>query len=170
MTTPEYCTFDGDPTNLIQPYRPSVNDMGGAAFVNDDADPPIAEQNVCAPDINEMQELIVRACRMMETCRVDYYWSGSALTLQAFASTNDIHTAASFSTAVVSTGIYEITHPAATLPATNWRPEVILLQDLAGAGMTIDCVKMSTTVTRVRVYNASGAASNGAANFRLRYY
>jgi hypothetical protein len=93
MTTPDYCTLDGDPTNGIAPYSPGVADMGGAAFVNDDVEPPVTEQNVMARDINQMQKLLVRACRMMPAAKFDITFSSGGRILNGFKSHNDLFVA-----------------------------------------------------------------------------
>jgi hypothetical protein len=92
MTTPTFCTLDGDVATSVGPYTPSVDDMGGAAFEDDDIYPPKPTEQVTAADINQMQQLLVRACRMMPKAS---FWvrvvSGTA-TLLGFKSCSDLFT------------------------------------------------------------------------------
>jgi len=91
MSTPEYCTLDGDPGTSVHPYVPTVDDMGGAAFVDDDVDPPEPEENVMSRDINQMQELLVRACKMMPKASFEVrYTSAGVLEIFGFKSCNSL--------------------------------------------------------------------------------
>lgn len=129
MTTPTYCTFDGDIANGVFPYTPSVSDMGGAAFVNDDVYPPKPEENVTAEDVNSMQKLIERACRMIPKASFHVSLSGSAVTLVGFRSCSDLLTAANVTVSVAdpySTGstVVQIRWPLHCLPAAAVGPLV----------------------------------------------
>jgi len=119
MSTPEYCTLDGDPGTSVQPYVPTVDDMGGAAFVDDDVDPPEPEENVMARDVNQMQELLVRACRMMPKASfMVRYASTGTLTLLGFKSSNDLFLSSQV-TLTAGTNAFTIRWPLAKLPIAS---------------------------------------------------
>lgn len=89
MTIPTYCTLDGNESSGIYPYTPSVADMGGAAFVNDDVYPPKENENVTAEAVNQMQKLIVRACKMMPKASFHVSLSSGVASLVGFTSCSD---------------------------------------------------------------------------------
>jgi hypothetical protein len=88
--TPKYCTLDGDPANGIAPYLPGVHDMGGAAYIDDDAEGgPVPEQDCMADDVNQMQKLLVRACRMIPKASFDLSLASTVVTLNGFIACNE---------------------------------------------------------------------------------
>jgi hypothetical protein len=120
MPTPEYCTLDGDPGTSVQPYVPTVDDMGGAAFVDDDVDPPEPEENVMSRDINQMQELLVRACRMIPKAsfHVRYVSATSTITLIGFKSSNNLFLSSQV-TLTAGTNAFTIRWPLRLLPTAT---------------------------------------------------
>lgn len=85
----EYCVLDGDPANGIAPRNPTVDDMGGAQFVDDDVYPPKENEQVTCGDINQMEKLLVRACRMMPAASFWVRKTGANATLLGFKSQSD---------------------------------------------------------------------------------
>jgi hypothetical protein len=87
--TIDYCVLDGDPANNIAPRNPTVDDMGGAEFVDDDVYPPKETEQVTAGDVNQMEKLLVRACRMMPAASFWVSKINSTATLLGFKSQSD---------------------------------------------------------------------------------
>lgn len=129
MTIPTFCTLTGDSVNGVFPYKPSVADMGGAAFVNDDVYPPKEEENVTAEAVNQMQKLIERACRMMPTASFHVSLTSSAVTLIGFRDASDNLSTSNISVSLndhFSTGntVIQIRWPLHSLPQAAIGPTV----------------------------------------------
>lgn len=84
-----YCVLDGDPANGVLPRNPTVDDMGGAAFVDDDVYPPKETEQVTSGDINQMEKLLVRACRMTPAASFWVRKTGANAELLGFKSQSD---------------------------------------------------------------------------------
>jgi hypothetical protein len=59
MTSPAFLVYDADPANGINPYRPSLNDVGGGQKLDDSFYPPDPVTMPTAADFNEMGGLLV---------------------------------------------------------------------------------------------------------------
>lgn len=169
MPTPIYCTLDGDPGTSVQPYIPTVDDMGGAAFVDDDIDPPEPEENVMARDINQMQELLVRACRMMPKASFEVRYNNvtPTLTLLGFKSCNGLFLSSQVTLTQISNG-FTAKWPIELLPVAIVGPmiSVSYLSVLDGAsneieGHAIVSQSVDATYAYVSVELVSSEASTG---------
>lgn len=67
--SPEYFVIEGD-GGVNAPARPTVDQVGGAAFVNDTANPPIPDQQPVAEDFNQITLCAWSAAKMMPAIRV----------------------------------------------------------------------------------------------------
>lgn len=59
MTSPNFNTYDADPANGINPYRPSLNDVGGGQKQDDSQYLPDPVTMFTAADFNEIGQLCV---------------------------------------------------------------------------------------------------------------
>jgi hypothetical protein len=144
MTTPEtptFCTFDGAPDGSVYPYRPGVDDMGGAAFEDDAQFPPRKREQVAAGDINQIEELVVRACRMVPAAKFDITYNSSGLSLNGFKSVNSTLTRDDVT-------LSSVTHPTLgpsirvgwavhKLPPATVGPTVTMISNSTGGGAAI---------------------------------
>jgi len=168
MTTPTFCTFDGDPLNAVYPARPTVDEMGGAAFVDDDLYPPVPEQNVTAADVNEMQNLLTRACRMIPTASFWVRKNGATMTLLGFKSCNDLLLNTDISVSTDGGNNMIIQWPRHKLPAGVVPPMVCLVSSSAKAYGTPN-VRQTVDSTYQYVVAAIEAIAGGNATvFTLR--
>jgi hypothetical protein len=157
MATPIYCVFDGDPLHSVVPIVPTVDEMGGAAFVDDDVFPPIEEENVMARDINQMQELLVRACRMIPKASFWVRKVTTVCTLLGFRSVNDLFLS-SHVTVSESSGILTIRWPIARLPVATMPPMVSLINNSTmevSAPVVCQSVDSTYGYARVTVMNSA---------------
>jgi len=160
MTTPNYCTFDGDPVNSVAPYVPTVADMGGASFVDDAEYPPIPEQDVMAGDVNQMQNLLVRTCRMMPKATFYIRKSGGTLTMLGFKSSNDAFVATDVELSVGDYYAIVATWPRNKLPVAVVPGAVTLIGAVpaeAGTPYLSQAVTSIEASVTVSLYNMASA-------------
>lgn len=122
MSSPDYCTFDGDSGSGVAPYRPGVDDVGGAAFENA-ARPPIPGQMPSAEDWNQISMLVTRACRMMPTLSftVKFYSAGTPTVELVCA--NDGLSSGDLTVTYPGTGHTRVVWPVGSLPAKRISPK-----------------------------------------------
>jgi hypothetical protein len=143
VTTPTYCVLDGDVATGVVPYTPGVDDMGGAAFEDDDVYPPKPTEQVTAADINQMQKLLVRACRMMPKATFWVRMVSNTPTLLGFKSSNDLFLSSDL-TVASSFGSLLISWAIGKLPVAAVPPLVSGVAFAAGAYDSITAAQTST--------------------------
>lgn len=123
MTSPTYCTFDGDPGNGIAPYRPASADVGGAEWVDDQAYPPIPDEQMGATDANQMATQIVRLGRMTTALSLEIvFLSAGTPSIDGFACANDAIALEDFTVTYPATGQVRVAWPEGSLPPLRVGP------------------------------------------------
>lgn len=163
MSTPDYCTLDGDLENGVYPYTPGVSDMGGAAFVDDDTDPPIPEENVMARDINQMQLLIVRACRMMPKASFHIQVVDDVASLVGFRACSDTLESADINVLLAdpfSTGnaVVQIRWPLHSIPVAAVGPSVTRITTAHADSTTLHVSQFTDSTYAYALINAGTLA------------
>jgi hypothetical protein len=154
---PVYCTLDGDVSSSVIPFRPGVANVGGAAHVNDDEYPPIPPHDVTAEAINQQENLIVRACRMMPAASFWVRNVAGTVTLLGFKSCND-HFSAGDLTITSVLGALIIAWPNGKLPAGTVPPAAQLVVGAAlavGPPQTTQTHTSSTSAIEVQILDYS---------------
>lgn len=141
MTAPKYFVFDGDPDAdpPIPPRVPSVDDLGGAEFEDDAANPPDPLVFPSAHDWNQKTEVLAGLANTSFKLGIAVSFSGGTPSVSGFQQvgtrlTTGLLTVTDNGTA----GDTTITWPADYLPPRNLGPLV--------------CVNEDVEIDRVRAY------------------
>jgi hypothetical protein len=118
MTIPAVSTFE----IVGAPRRPGIADVGGAAFVDDQTDPPDAQTMPSAAMENQGEFLAVAYGMMVPVLRMTVTWNGSAYVLTQFQCPSTLVSTGTFTVTRNSVGNISITWPANTLPASAGQP------------------------------------------------
>jgi len=132
MTAPSYFTFDGYSPDAIVPYRPGIDDLGGAAWEDDQAYPPDPATMPYAAALNQQQTLLRALARVIPAVVLSVTVSGATATVYGLASMSDAIVPADFTLTVVSTTV-QIRWAAGTLPVGSIRPHGLTVHE-TGAG------------------------------------
>jgi hypothetical protein len=166
VTTPTFCTLDGDVATAIDPYTPSVDDMGGAAFEDDDVYPPKPTEQVMAADVNQMQMLLVRACRMMPKATFWVRNIAGTVTLMGFKSCNDLFLSTDV-TVADAFGTLIVSWPSGKLPVAAVPPDVTLMGGLTNADTAAALQTNTGGVSAIVVTANLGATQSGTYTVRI---
>lgn len=154
---PEYYVFDGDPDSNIAPRRPSVDDLGGAAFEDDEGLPPVPPYEKGASAENQQERVLAGICQTIFTLVVSVEFSSGDPVLAGFSTTSTLLDSDDITIEDDGAGNTHITWPANMLPSRNVGPMLTLNEDVEidrfravmdgdGLGVVVK-TKLSTTGT-----------------------
>ncbi len=113
--TPTYCSYDGSIADAVNPYRPGIDTVGGAAFVDDSQYPPDPNTQLTALVENQNEMLIVALGKVTPAALLTVSVSGGLASIVSVRAASSILIAGDFTVTYVGTGITEITCPATKL-------------------------------------------------------
>lgn len=124
--SPDYFVLEGDGGSNT-PARPTIDQVGGAAFVNDTYNPPIPDQQPTAEDFNQITLCAWAAVKMMPVIRVGVT-AGAPPALNAIVAANRnistvLVTNPDISVTRTSQGRYEVVLPTTKLPQKDSPPK-----------------------------------------------
>lgn len=150
MTT---LTFDETP-----PRRPTLDDVGGAAFEDDTSAPPIAGQMPAADDFNQDCKLTVALSAVIYVAFLEVVFSGGTPSVANVVSPVSGVTTGTFTVQDNAAGDTSITWPAGTFPEGVLKPTgLTIVEDVA-----IDEARALKITNGVRVKTLDGAAGTDA--------
>jgi len=157
MASPEFLTYVGDPDNGINPYRPGVNDVGGAEKENDQQDLPDPRTMLDARDWNELSKLTVAHGQVVAFARIYVKFSGGTPSIFAFLSVNTELLIGDFTVTDNGAGDTTIACPATKLPQPTFTGGPYIQQDGDFRGIAFVA---SATSIRVKTRNAGGSLAD----------
>ena len=113
---PTYCCYDGSVADSVNPFRPGIDTVGGAAFVDDQRYPPDPNTQLTAIAENQNEMLLVALSRVTPAA-IMYITNpglGSA-TITSLRSASSILSTSDIVVGAHSVGDVEITCPATKL-------------------------------------------------------
>lgn len=163
MTAPAYYVLDGDvAVSGDLPRRPGINDLGGAAFVDDQPYSPDPTEFPSALDENQQERVLVGVCRVTPVAIVNVQFTGSTPVIASATVAAEVLNSATFTPTDNGLGDTTITWPANVFPASTTTPKITYDSD--GAWLPATYVLVTNGV-RVKTRNSSGTFTD--ANFRL---
>jgi hypothetical protein len=162
MTSPSYCTLDGDGAS-VAPYRPDVDDVGGGAFVDSAAAPPIPDEMPMAADFNQISKLTPRAIRQCSALEFTiHFYSAGTPTIDQVICLTDGFGVSDLTIDYPGTGHTTISWDAGSIPTGRRFPKATAN---TAAGHVASVVQ---TGTQVDVYTfLSGSASECAVTVEI---
>lgn len=124
MASPNFDPFTGDPnaTPPIAPYRPSVNDFGGAQFVNSARRPPIPGQQPSCDDFNTLTKVVRTVAAFAPVLVVEIHYASTTPSVYAFKCANENLILADFTLSETGAGDLTIAWPVGTLVPKTFSP------------------------------------------------
>ena len=115
MTAPDFCTWDGSVSEATNPYRPGLNDVGGAAFVDDSQylPDPTTQLSAIVENQNEMQ--IVALGKIAASALIYVKISGGTPSIFSLRAASSILLTTDFTITDHGNGDTELTCPATKL-------------------------------------------------------
>lgn len=161
MSTPEFYVYDGDGGSNA-PRRPSLDDVGGGAKINDLAMPPDPETMPTAEDENQQENLLVGLCRLGPVLQVWVIFSGGTPALASFRSMSNELLFTDITVTDDATGQTSVTVAADKLPAQSMPATVQAYGE-------VDRVWPEAVTGGWRVHTKLGATYTDMA-FRIDFY
>jgi hypothetical protein len=121
MSAPEYLTWTGDPDNGINPYAPSVGDLGGTDKENDAEYPP-EPGDPEASEWNQIGAQIIAASGMIPRALLDVRFDGGGVPFvyDIIACVNPELEVSDINCQDTATGKVTLIIPATKLPDVRW--------------------------------------------------
>ena len=124
--SPSYFVYEGD-GGLNPPARPTLDQVGGAAFTNDTMNPPDPDQQPMAEDYNQINYIAYCASLMIPALVIGVTLTGTTMTLNRVIAINrniSLLTSANpdISFSRTSVGHYAFGVPVAKLPQMSFPP------------------------------------------------
>lgn len=151
MSIPTTLTYD-----LPTPRRPSIADVGGAAFQDDQKNPPnqATMPSAAMENINEMLEQA--AHKVLPVCVLSIRFSTGTPVLDSFSTLSTLPITGTFTFVDNGTGDTSITWPANTFPTAINKPK----GGITGATIGQIAVEAITNGVRIRTAGSGGAAAD----------
>lgn len=155
--TPTYCTYDGSITDGVNPYRPGIDTVGGAAFQDDSQYPPDPTTQLTALVENQNEMLLVALAKVTPATLIYVKLVSGTPSIFAIRSASSILLSSHFTVTDLGTGFTEITCPATRLI----QPFACLAVpqatgDLRASGY----VNSTSTGIRIETRNAAGTPTD----------
>ena len=116
MTSPDYYVLDGDPGASIEPRRPTLADVGGAAFVDDQAYPPDPTTMPSAAMENQNEKLIQGFGKVVPIAILSIKFAAGTPGIDRMTALGSLLEAAHFTIAKLGVGYTRISWAANKLP------------------------------------------------------
>jgi hypothetical protein len=154
----DYFTYEGDGAS-INPHRPGIADVGGAALADDQEKPPIPTEMPTADDWNQISKLATYSCRVLPVAVVSVSFSSGTPVCAYFQAINPNLTSTDITLTDNGNGDTSITWAAGTFPVRNLNAAGLTLNENAA----ID-EHMALPITNgVQVITESGGAGTDCA-------
>jgi hypothetical protein len=127
MSAPDYLTWTGDPDNGVNPYQPSVGDMGGIDKQNDAEYPPEPGDPEASEWIQIVKQLAALSGMVPRAVLDIRFTAGVPAVFDIISCVNPDLQKTDIGCADTATGKVTITIPATLLPDVRWgdaRPQV----------------------------------------------
>jgi hypothetical protein len=112
---PTYCSYDGSVSAGVNPYRPGIDTVGGAAFQDDDRFPPDPNTQLTAAAENQNEMLLVALSKVTPAALIYVKYSSGVPSIFGLRCASSILLTTDFTIIDTGTGIAEITCPATKL-------------------------------------------------------
>lgn len=152
MTIPSESTWE----IVGAPRRPSIDDLGGAAFVDDQKFPPDPETMPSALMENQNEKQVAALARVVPSLVLSIRFSGGTPSVDQFSACSGLVSSGTFTVTDVGTGITKIEWPANTFPTPIAKPK----GGVTGATVGQCAVEAITNGMTIRTTNAAGAAAD----------
>lgn len=153
MAAAETLTWD-----IVPARRPSLEDVGGAACLDDTSKPPPRDgTHLYANLVNQLQRQVQALAKMVPSARLTI---SSGLFVDNLITASGIPVIANFTVASGGAGIVNISWPAGLLPAVAGQPTVTPADSIAGQ-LTCQAVYTGATSLQVKTYAGGALASVG---------
>jgi hypothetical protein len=147
MTAPAYFVFDGDPTNGVVPRVPSVDDLGGANWVDDDTHPPNPEMDMSALDENQNELVLAGLARTAFVLCITVGFNAGAPVLQGMETVGSLLLSGDITLTDNGAGDTTISWPANKIPARTCGPLLTIHEDVEVTAQRA----LTPTATSIRV-------------------
>lgn len=114
MSTPSFLTWTGSVSASVNPYRPSVNDLGGASFA-DDADFPPDPNTQLTAAVENQNEMQVAALGRVAPAAIFYVKNSGTPSIYGMRAASDSLQISDITVSDLGVGFTEITCPATKL-------------------------------------------------------
>lgn len=158
MAAKPYLTYDGDPGNAVAPFRPGIDDLGGAELLDDQEYPPDPETQPTADAWNQKVMVAVAHARVVPVMLVAVRFAAGVPTVEAFSSVSTSLLSGDLTILDNGAGDTSITWAADALPVPLVPPTVSLWEDVE-----IDRVRAYPITNGVRVKTKLGATGTDCA-------
>lgn len=109
--TPTYCSYDGSVDDSVNPFRPGIDTVGGAAFEDDSVYPPDPTQQLTALVENQNEMLLVALAKVTPVAVIAVQNAGTP-SISGIRAASSIVEISDFTVVDVATGKTEIKCPA----------------------------------------------------------
>jgi hypothetical protein len=113
--TPTYCSYDGNITDGVNPYRPGIDTVGGASFVDDSQYPPDPTEQLTALVENQNEMLLVALSKVTPAAIIYVKVTAGTPSIFGLRSASSILTTSHFTVTDLAIGKTELTCPATRL-------------------------------------------------------
>jgi len=151
MSIPVDLTYD-----LATPRRPSIADLGGAAYQDDQKDPPNEATMPSAAMENQNQKQTQAAHKVLPTLVISGKVNAGAIVLDSFQALSSLVISGTFTFVDNGAGDTSVTWPANTFPTPVNKP----FGGITGATIGQIAVEAITNGIRVRTANSAGSATD----------
>jgi len=110
--TPTYCTYDGSISDGINPYRPGIDSVGGAAFVDDQLYPPDPTTQLSASVENQNEMLLVALAKVTPAALIYVKVVSGTPSVFAVRTASSLLSTSDFSVTDLGVGFTELICPA----------------------------------------------------------
>lgn len=159
MTSPLVLTYDGDVPNGVNPYRPSLNDVGGGAKQDDSQYLPDPVTMFTAADFNEIGKLCV-AFGKVTSAAILFVANSGAPAITGLRAAGSVIVAGDFTVIDHGAGDTEI-----TCPATKIMQPFAALGFSQAAGDFRISARVNGTNTGIRIETRNSAGSLADVDF-----
>lgn len=159
MTIPSQSTWE----IVGAPRRPSLDDVGGGAFVDDQTFPPDPGTMPSALMENQNEFQVAALAKVVAACVFSISFSGGTPSISQFSACSGLVITGTFTVVDNGTGDTSVTWPANTFPTPVAKPK----GGITGATIGQIAVEQIANGVRIRTANAAGAATDLACTVDL---
>lgn len=112
MGVPSYLTYDGNLSASINPFRPGIDSVGGASFLDDSQYPPDPTTMMTAAVENQNEMLIVAMAKVTPCAVIIVQVSGGIPSISSVRAAGSLLSSSDFTVTDLGTGFTELICPA----------------------------------------------------------
>lgn len=159
MAIPTTCTWE----IVGAPRRPSLDDVGGGVFVDDQTYAPDPTTMPSAAMENQNERQVAALAKVVDACVISISFSGGTPSISQFSACSALVITGTFTVTDMGTGDTKVEWPANTFPTAVAKPK----GGITGATIGQIAVEAITNGIRIRTANAAGAAADLACTVDL---